>query len=236
VSHYIKILSSAFEKERKLGYIPINPCLALDALVVEDSESREHFTLEQAEQLAAAAVGSDWEGVIWAAFYSGGRLQDVANLSWAEIDCTDPQKWWLRAKAKKTKALTHTPILGRFRAWLEKQRRGLGRAALFPSLANRTSGSNSGLSTEFKRLMERAGVRGRIIRQGDGKRRTTETLSFHSFRHSYASWLERNGVSEEDRMRLTGHATRKAHRNYVHSDPAILFDKLAAIEATGMAL
>ena len=84
--------------------------------------------------------------------------------------------------------------------------------------------------------MERAGVRGRIIRQGDGKRRTTETLSFHSFRHSYASWLERTGVSEEDRMRLTGHATRKAHRNYVHSDPSILFDKLAAIEANGMAL
>ena len=236
VNLYVKILSGAFEKARKLGYIPINPCCALDALAVDESDGREHFTMEQAVQLAVAAAGSDWEGVIWAAFYSGGRLQDIANLTWLDIDCSDPQRWWIRSKAKKTKATTHVPVIGRFRAWLENQRRGVGRAVLFPSLAGRTSGSNSGLSTEFKRVMERAGVRGRIIRSGDGKRRTIETLSFHSFRHSYLTWLERNGVSEEDRMRLAGHTTRKAHRNYVHADPAGLFDTIEAIQLKGVAL
>ena len=236
VNQYVKILSGAFEKARKLGYIPINPCAALDALAVDQSEGREPFTMEQAEQLALTAVGTDWEGVVWAAFYSGSRIQDIANLKWADIDCSSPLRWWLRSKAKKTGVLTHTPIIGRFRVWLEKQRRGVGLAKLFPTLAGRTSGSNSGLSTEFKRLMERAGVRGRIIRRGDGKRRTTETLSFHSFRHSYSTWLERNGVSEEDRMRLAGHATRKSHRNYVHPDPDALFDAIESIQLRGVPL
>ena len=236
VNQYVKILAGAFEKARKLGYIPINPCAALDALAVEESDGREHFTMEQVERLAIAASGSDWEGVVWAAFYSGGRLQDIANLSWAQIDCADPQRWWLRLKAKKTKATTHIPVIGRFRIWLEKQRRGVGRAALFPSLAGRSSGSNSGLSTEFKRIMEIAGVRGRIIRQGEGKRRTTESLSFHSFRHSYPSWLERNGVSEEIRMRLTGHALKKAHRNYVHSDPNAIWEMVDGLVTAGLSL
>ena len=45
---------------------------------------------------------------------------------------------------------------------------------------------------------------------------------FHSLRHTFTSWLRTAGVSEEDRMALTGHSTRESHAIYSHTDAEAL--------------
>lgn len=234
----LTVISGAFERARELGYVPVNPCAAVDPLAKEDEGGREPFTWEQVERIANAAKGSEWEGVVWIAFFSGLRLTDITNLTWENIDCEDPNRWWLRVKSGKTKSRTHTPIVGRLRAWFGDQRRGLGRTPLFPSLRGRRTGGgkkHGGLSDEFKAIMAKAGVRGKIIKPKGGQN-SLESLSFHSFRHTFSTWLERNNVPEAVRMRLTGHATQKAHRNYVHSDPNAIWETLEGLEKAGVAL
>lgn len=234
----LTVLSGAFERARELGYVPVNPCAAVDPFAKEDEGGREPFTWEQVERIANAAKGSEWEGVVWIAFFSGLRLTDITNLTWENIDCEDPERWWLRVKSGKTKSTTHTPVVGRLRAWFGDQRRGLGRTPLFPSLRGRRTGGgkkHGGLSDEFKAIMAKAGVRGKIIKPKGGQN-SLESLSFHSFRHTFSTWLERNNVPEAVRMRLTGHATQKAHRNYVHSDPNAIWETLEGLEKAGVAL
>ena len=234
----LTILSGAFERARELGYVPVNPCSAVDPLASGDEGGREPFTWEQVERIAEAAKGSEWEGVVWIAFFSGLRLTDIVNITWENIDCQDPERWWLRVKSVKTKSTTHTPIVGRLRVWLEGQRRGVGKAPLFPSLRGRRTGGGKklgGLSDEFKAIMVKAGVRGKIIKPSGGQN-SVESLSFHSFRHTFSTWLERNNVSEAVRMRLTGHSSKKAHRNYVHSDPNAIWDTLEVLAKTGVAM
>jgi len=82
---------------------------------------------------------------------------------------------------------------------------------------------------QFKRLMQRADVRGKMLRQGSGAGRTTFSLSFHSLRHSFTSAMTAAGVSEEVRMMLTGHTTKSAHRVYSHLEMGQVWSAIAAI-------
>ena len=46
------------------------------------------------------------------------------------------------------------------------------------------------------------------------------SLCFHSLRHGFASALANAGVSEEIRMKLTGHRSSDVHQKYTHMNTA----------------
>jgi integrase len=91
-------------------------------------------------------------------------------------------------------------------------------AFLFPSLAEQARRNVSPLSKEFRKLMERARIEQRVIRDRNKAGRTVYALSFHSLRHSFSSILANAGVSEERRMALTGHKSRDMHQRYSHHE------------------
>jgi integrase len=87
--------------------------------------------------------------------------------------------------------------------------------------------------------MQAAGVdRGKPSREKSESKeksrgRVTYERGFHSLRHTFTTWLYAADVSEEDRMLLTGHSTRDAHRIYSHADESILrraMDKLSTLK------
>ena len=86
-------------------------------------------------------------------------------------------------------------------------------------MAAKSPGGKHGLSESFKRIVVRAGLD--LVIQGKGHRQFTKR-SFHSLRHSFTSALAAKGVSEEVRMKLTGHALSDIHRKYTHLDAAPL--------------
>ena len=92
-----------------------------------------------------------------------------------------------------------------------------------------------GLSSVFVGIMAAAGVdRGkpsRVLKGGQtaGKGRITYERGFHSLRHSFTTWLRTAGVSEEDRMALTGHSTRESHQIYSHSNDEALQNAVAKL-------
>jgi len=99
---------------------------------------------------------------------------------------------------------------------------------LFSTVAQRKV---SPLSKHFRKLMDRARIEQRMIRERSksGSGRSVNALSFHSLRHSFSSILANAGISEERRMALTGHATRDVHQRYTHHELERLRDAVAVL-------
>ena len=97
------------------------------------------------------------------------------------------------------------------------------KAFVFPSLAGKRAGGKSGLSMAFKRIMERASVRGEVVRERAGDAgRTVNSLTFHSFRHSLTSIMANAGIPVEVRQKFTGHATADMNIRYTHHEAETL--------------
>jgi integrase len=209
-----KYLSGAFTKAQRLGYIRFNPIGATEP-EKSDTARRDTFTPDQVVRLVNAAEG-DWKGAILFAWTSGARLLDVANLRWTSLDLVHRI---VTFRQRKTNREIIIGLHEDFEDWISQSPAAdKGQEFVFRSLAGKPSNSSVGLSAQFDAIMKRAGVEGRLIREGnDGKGRTLRGLSFHSFRHSAASAIFNQAALKEIASRVTGHSGAVIDR-YIHSD------------------
>ena len=219
VNTALKILRSPFHLAHRKGYIAADPCVGVGLIDDETDIEKDVFTPEQIRALVAQAQG-DWKGAILCGYYTGLRLKDVTELRWESVDAglTKLELVPAKTRRKKKNRKVVLPIHPEFAAWLKKQTRGIGKAPVFPTLAGKSGGGKSGLSSMFRRIMERAGIEGRILRERNGEGRSQSSLSFHSLRHSFNSALANAGVPQEIRQKLTGHASASMNEIYTHRD------------------
>ena len=218
-----KFLNSPFHAAWKLGKIPVNPCLFVETKTKTKSERvrKGTFTPEQVKAIVGIATG-DWKGLIMTAYFTGGRLQDLANLQWRNVDL--PRRM-IRFHQRKTGQQISIPLhLSLEKYFLQLRASDDENACVFPTLANLNEGGRNGLSKQFGRMLTEAKIENPTIRQrqDDSKGRTVRLLTFHSLRHSFASELANAGVPSELRQLLTGHSDDESHKVYVHHD----FDRL----------
>ena len=221
VNNAIKILRMPFRMAQECGYLGINPNTKSSVGALRDEArnvSKDVFTPQQIAQLIAVANSDDWKGTILCAWTTGLRLRDVVNLQWSAINCVPrtEQPDTLYVHTRKTRKDVVLPIHPQFAEWLKKQTRGIGKAPVFPTLAGQATSGKSGLSNRFKGIMERAGVKGRILRQSTGAGKSQSSLSFHSLRHSFNSALANAGVPVEMRQELIGHSSLEMNKLYIH--------------------
>src|SRR6266513_646573 len=218
VNHAVKILRMPFKAAHDAGYIDINPNTKNTVRPVKDEArnfEKDVFTREQLGDLLKAAPSEDWKGAILCGYYTGLRLRDGADLEWSAVDL---DKRTIPVTKRKTLRTVTVPIHPQFSPWLEKQTHGIGKAPVFPTLAGKSGGGKSGLSMAFKRIMERAKIKGRLLREANGAGRSQSSLSFHSLRHSFNSAMANAGVSSEVRQKLTGHASAQMNAQYTHHE------------------
>src|SRR5262249_53711265 len=212
----IKALRMPFKAAHDAGYIEINPCTKNCVRPVRDDArnvEKDVFTPEQLAALIGAAKNEDWKGAILCGYYTGLRLRDIADLQWNAINWRDEK---ITVTTRKTREDVTVPIHPQFASWLEQQTRGIGKAPVFPTLAGKSGAGKSGLSMQFKRIMDRAGIHGRILREANGAGRSQSSLSFHSLRHTFNAALANAGVPVEIRQKLTGHASPEMNAIYTH--------------------
>jgi len=159
------------------------------------------------------------------------RLKDVTDLWWGSVDAglTKLELIPRKTRRKKRNRKGVLPIHSELAAWLKRQTRGIGKAPVFPSLAGKSGGGKSGLSSVFKRIMARAGIQGRMLRERNGEGRSQSSLSFHSLRHSFNSALANANVAQEIRQKLTGHSSAEMNKVYTHHEIETLRAAIAKI-------
>lgn len=244
----VGVIGSAFERARRLGYIPMNPCAAVEALPDDDKVEKDVFTSEHVRALMVAAVsrdsngrlvfdgGEDWRGAILFAYYTGARLQDIANMQWGSVDLAAKLVTYTPRKTRRSKKRgVAVPIHPELHGYLLTLAAPDSAAAfVFPKLAGHGTGGKTGLSRTFGRIMARAKISGRIARARNKQGRTVNTLTFHSLRHSFTSAMANAGVSEELRMKLSGHTTRDVHAGYTHHELEPLRNAVEKLPALGL--
>ena len=182
----------------------------------------------------------EWRGLILVAAFTGLRLADGARLSWSAVDLAGKKIILIPSKTKRKKREVLIPIQPDLLAYLEAVPITSDKpdAPVFEMLSKASVGARGGLSQTFNRIMKEADVdRGKPSRpppkEGEPSKATVGRITFergfHSLRHTFTSWLRNAGVSEEDRMALTGHSTRESHAIYSHHDEAALREAVAKL-------
>jgi integrase len=237
VLSYTKDIGAIFRAAMREGMITTNPFTALESIDTSDSLDRKPFTGEEVGELLAAAPTEEWRGLILVAAFTGLRLGDAARLRWGSIDLQEKRIILMPSKTIRKKREVRIPVQPDLLNYLLSAPVAVDSpdAPVLPKLSKTPVQSRNGLSAQFVTIMDKAGVdRGkssREIKDGEerGKGRVVWERSFHSFRHTFTTWLRSAGVSEEDRMALTGHSTRDSHAIYSHADEAALRDAIAKL-------
>jgi integrase len=210
-----RILAGPFESARKEGLMDYNPFVAVDALKFK-AVAKDVFSPEQVAELLRVARGTDWEGAILAGYTTGMRLQDVSNLQWDSLDFQNGLLSFHERKGNKRVVVGLHPD---FENWIKAQPQPKDwEAYVFPNLANRSGAGRSELSKAFGRIMQKAGVTGKVLRARGAKGSTVKSLSFHSFRHGAASAVFKNAALKDIARRVTAHSARGVVDRYLHQD------------------
>ena len=251
VRDFLKILSIPFNAARRQGLITINPVEAVEGparLTGDDNKEKDTFTPEQVAALMETALathdgtpkgipvykaGKEWRGVILTAYLTGARLKDVCGLTWRNVDLPGKTLTFIARKGREKGKKTTVPLHPELETYLLSLDAPDSDQFLFPELAGKKPGGKFGLSMTFGRIMARAKIVGEVLHERQGtKGRTVNSLSFHSLRHSFNSAMANAGVSQEVRMKFTGHSDTKTNAIYTHLELEPLRKAIESIPGT----
>jgi integrase len=205
----LRAFRRAMEAAVQDNLVSANPAAQVRVYPETDSKVVAPFTKEEFGTLLRHVRGyykhDEWEGAILIGGHAGLRFGDVLGLTRENV-----HDGRLVVETGKTGKVVEIPMTPPVVNWIGKKR-----GKLFPLLSDKGPGS---LSTTFTRIMERAGVARDVELPGRDKK---GRRSFHSLRHSFASWLADSDVHADVRKKLTGHTTDGIHQNYSHHDEAL---------------
>lgn len=223
VNNAMKVLRMILDAARKERVISENPAADLKALKDEGKVDRRPFTSPELRALLSAASG-EWRSIILFGIYTGQRLNDIALMTWANVDTVAGE---VRFRARKTSRFMAIPIAGPLLRHIATLDAGDDAAAFIHpvsagwALSGKRKISNT-LSGQFRNLMASAGLaqlqQHRATGQGRAVRRQMRDLCFHSLRHTATSLMKNAGVSEAVVMDIIGHDSPAVSAIYTHID------------------
>lgn len=213
------------------GLIPTNPAEAVELPKVVGVERRT-FMQEEVRILVDTAHG-EWKTLILFAYYTGPRLSDCCRMAWESVNLSGGSLAFAQKKTGHKRLIVplHSALLAHLETLAGTDN---PEPFIMPGMANLKSGGRHGLSEGFKLIMLKAGIDPQTV-EGKGVRQQSRR-TFHALRHSFTSALANAGVSEELRMKLTGHTTKAVHRGYTHHELETLrnaVDKLPGLDLKG---
>lgn len=156
------------------------------------------FTDKEIKQILKT-VTPEWHDACVVALYSGLRFADIANLRPVQVRLHDNV---IALRPKKTARFEQDVIIP-----LHKEARAvilprMKQEYIFPGIQAGYKQTTRGVIRYFGSVLDRLKIKGNV--------------SFHSFRHTFNDNLAKAGISQEDRMRLTGHSNASTNDIYTH--------------------
>jgi len=191
-STYFSIFKAALKQAFIDGYLTID--LSAKVKGIQEQESRrEHLTEEELNKLAATEC--DRPTMKRAALFSaltGLRHCDIQKLRWSEIQ-QDGDTYHLNFTQKKTKGVEYMPIS-------EQAYQLCGKRAQPEDLVFADLPAPSWISGPLKRWIKAAGI--------------TRTITFHCFRHTYATLQLAGGTDIYTVSKMLGHTNVRTTQIY----------------------
>ena len=223
----LKTINTAFRRAEAYGIILKNPVAAVQ-MPKNNASEREVFTHEEVQKMLNAVPFLEWQTLILFGYFIGARLSDCVHMKWENIHPEQGVIIYHQQKTgKKVTVPMHFHVIEHLKYISAFGTTGL----LCPKLSTKGSGGKHGLSEGFKRIVIKAGLDPMEVK-GKGIRNFTKR-TFHSLRHSFNSALANAGISEEVRMKLTGHSSKAMNQNYTHLQMATLKNAMTALPLFG---
>ena len=223
----LKTINTAFRRAEAYGIILKNPVAAVQ-MPKNNASEREVFTHEEVQKMLNAVPFLEWQTLILFGYFIGARLSDCVHMKWENIHPEQGVIIYHQQKTgKKVTVPMHFHVIEHLKYISTFGTTGL----MCPKLSTKGSGGKHGLSEGFKRIVIKAGLDPMEVK-GKGIRNFTKR-TFHSLRHSFNSALANAGISEEVRMKLTGHSSKAMNQNYTHLQMATLKNAMTALPLFG---
>lgn len=185
-----------------------NPAKQSRALRASDSIERAPFKVEEIRAMLNHKDTTDeWIGAITIAAHTGLRLGDVLALNRKHIE--GDRIVIMPGKTSRQKKVITVPLTPPCIAWI-----GERKGDFFPTIKTQNAGTTS---MQFSAIMGKANVPKQIELPGG----IAASRSFHSLRHTFASWLAEADIHADVRQKLTGHSSSAIHARYSHHDEAL---------------
>lgn len=139
------------------------------------------------------------------ALHCGLRAGEIFSLTWSDVDI---QGGRLTVKDTKSGHNRTLPMSGAVKEVLSLKEKGNPGDLVFPT---RQGGKKKYISTSFTRTTDR------LFNQGVTDRR--QRVTFHTLRHTFASWLVIGSISIYDVKKHLGHSTITMTERYAHLSP-----------------
>lgn len=177
--HFITVLKKAYKRNLLLK----NLASSAD-YIKEEQTHREYLTEEELDHLWKTEIKI--EKVKHMAFFAaltGLRFSDILSLKWESIYCDSHQGYYIQLKEQKTGNINNHPISSTAYQILKIQNTETGQ--IFKDI------KYTQITRPLKNWIERSGI--------------NKNISFHNFRHSYATLQLANGTDIYTVSKLLGH-------------------------------
>lgn len=215
------LLSVIMKEAARKGIIKYNPCLNVKILASDERE-RGMLTLDEARKLLN--TDSLWDNKLYhignrLAAVSGMRLREIVALRGMDIKADhivvehSYDKYGL--KKTKTKDKRKIAIVPSLMNELHALKFEDDTKFIFSKTGKKPISANM-LMVALYEAMSRMGI--------SQEERKERNITFHSWRHFAASQMAANNISNEKRMKLTGHKTASMLEHYTHFDAESMRD------------
>ncbi len=190
---YFNKLKAALKQAYKDGRIKSDISAKVERIKEAETE-RQFLTMEELNTLAKTECSLPLlkQAALFASL-TGLRFSDIQKLTWAEVQHSKAEGYYLRFRQKKTKGVEVLPISEQAYNILGKP--GLPDESVFEGLQY-----SAFMNFHLKRWVLKAGI--------------TKNITFHSFRHTYATLQLSKGTDIFTVSKLLGHRELKTTMIY----------------------
>jgi integrase len=209
VEYVLTTLGQIFRHAVRLGYFQGDiPTTKVKKLKYDNKRVR-FLSHDETHTLLEILKGKSQETYEMAllSLHCGLRAGEVFSLKWKDVDLDHGLVTLLDTKSSKTRTVSITADV---KAFLMAKDQDSKQDLVFPD--RKTGGIRKQISKSFPRSVTEAGLNEGIV---DRRQRVT----FHTLRHTFASWLAMEGISLYDVKELLGHATLTMTERYAHLAP-----------------
>ncbi|NBV25066.1 MAG: site-specific integrase [Proteobacteria bacterium] len=226
----LKILRILFNAAESARIVVRNEAKHVQLLKVRGQRlERRAFTLDELKRVLAVC-NAEWRSLVLFGYYTGGRLGDLAALTWQNVNLERREVIY---QSSKTGRVVILPMAEALQKHVEELPAGDDpKQPIHPhAYATLQKQKRVGaLSSEFRECLVAAGLAQERTHKRDqsnkgrsGERKASD-VSFHALRHTAVTHLKLAGVGEVVAMDLVGHDSAEVSRGYTHVDHATKLD------------